>query len=559
MGVTILVNDTCFTKFKSDINNISLPEKFTYPFYYIPHPLAKIAMEELKTEIKENSSWNHNFGFKENTKNPPIGKMFGVLVVQDSKGNLGYLKAISGTLFSPKTPKGFVPLLFDKNHKHSFIETGKTEVDKINSLLTDIEQAPAYHEAKKSLEKFRESSQLKITHFKLKLKQNKLERKIKRESQTLCEERKNELIKQSLKDKFELNTLKQNLKVKENRFESNYLQYRNQEIELINKRKEILNNIQEQTLRSYHFLNIKGESEDLLSLFNLYASYNPPAGSGDCAAPKLLQYAFSNNLKPIALCEFWWGAPHKLEIRRHESIYPACSSRCKPILKHMLKHMLLDDDPINVEPDPSLKEKILYEDEYMLALNKPAGLLTVPGSIVKDSLFTRIAKQFPKSQENLIVHRLDQETSGIVLMAKTKEANKEIQKQFIKRTIHKKYIALLSEVIDEIEGEIALPLTLDIHNRPRQMVSFNDGKKSRTKYKVLEKRSSTTLIEFSPITGRTHQLRVHAAHQLGLNAPIVGDTIYGQQSSRLHLHAQKIDFIHPITKIKMSIQSAITF
>ena len=278
----------------------------------------------------------------------------------------------------------------------------------------------------------------------------------------------------------------------------------------------------------------------------------PPAGSGECSAPKLLQYAFANDLKPITMAEFWWGKSPNSEIRKHKNFYPACQSRCKPILTHMLKGVDLEENKMLEGLSEEKELEIIFEDDVLIVINKPAEFLSVPGKEISDSVYTRMKKKFPDATGPLIVHRLDMSTSGILVLTKTKEANKILQSQFIKRTIKKRYVALLDGNLQENEGIIKLPLRVDLDDRPRQLVCFKHGKPAETRWKVIQRENNKTRVHFYPITGRTHQLRVHASYFNGLNAPIIGDDLYGKKANRLHLHAEFIEFFHPKTKEKIS-------
>jgi tRNA pseudouridine32 synthase/23S rRNA pseudouridine746 synthase len=303
----------------------------------------------------------------------------------------------------------------------------------------------------------------------------------------------------------------------------------------------------------FRMLNAQGEERDLCELFAPTAQQIPPAGAGECAAPKLLQYAYKNALRPIAMAEFWWGNSPKGEVRQHGMFYPACNGKCKPILSHMLTGL-------NVEPNPLIEiappePKILWEDEWLVAIDKPSGMLSVRG---KSGV--RSAEEWAEERydEAMIVHRLDQSTSGILVIAKNKIAHEALQKQFISRTVKKSYVAVLDGVIERSRGEIRLPLKLDYDNRPRQMVAL-DGKAAHTIFEVEKIESGRTRVRFYPITGRTHQLRVHAAHADGLGTPIVGDDIYGTSAERLMLHAETIEFEHPISGESISLSSKAEF
>jgi tRNA pseudouridine32 synthase/23S rRNA pseudouridine746 synthase len=203
--------------------------------------------------------------------------------------------------------------------------------------------------------------------------------------------------------------------------------------------------------------------------------------------------------------------------------------------------------------------EVIYEDDVLIVVNKPAEFLSVPGKDIKDSVYTRIKEKYPEATGPLIVHRLDMSTSGILLLTKTKEANKVLQSQFINRTIKKRYVALLDGNLAENSGKINLPLRVDLDDRPKQLVDFTHGKPAETGWKIIQKENGKTRVHFYPITGRTHQLRMHAAHKDGLNTPIVGDDLYGKKENRLYLHAEFIEFLHPATAKKMSFTVAATF
>jgi tRNA pseudouridine32 synthase/23S rRNA pseudouridine746 synthase len=323
-------------------------------------------------------------------------------------------------------------------------------------------------------------------------------------------------------------------------------------IEVLKKeRKEKSNYLQQTLFSKYAFLNSKKELKNLLAIFKNPA-VKPPAGSGECAAPKLLQYAFENNLTPITMAEFWWGTSPNMTVRQHKNFYPACQGRCRPILTHMLEDLPMDANLLlkNLSKDKELK--IIYEDAALIVVHKPTELLSVPGKEIKDAVYTRIKEKYPTATGPLIVHRLDMSTSGILLLTKTKEANKILQSQFVNRTIKKRYVALLDGNLSGNSGTIKLPLRVDLDDRPKQLVDFTYGKAAETKWEVLRRENGKTRVYFYPITGRTHQLRVHAAHTKGLNIPIVGDDLYGRKESRLHLHAEFIEFLHPTTNKKMS-------
>lgn len=317
--------------------------------------------------------------------------------------------------------------------------------------------------------------------------------------------------------------------------------------------------LQQKLFQQFNFLNAKGETKNLCAIFEETVQKTPPAGAGECAAPKLLQYAYLSGLSPIAMAEFWWGESPKTEIRHHGYYYPSCRGKCEPILRHMLQGL-------DVEPAPSERyslsqnmPEILFEDQWLLVLHKPEGVLSVPGKSEEQSIYSLLRARYPEATGPLVVHRLDMATSGLLLAAKTQEVHRHLQAQFENRSIKKRYIALLDGILPEEEGVIDLPICPDYLDRPRQMVNEELGKTAITRYRVMDRKNGQTRIAFFPLTGRTHQLRVHAAHPLGLNCPIVGDELYGRKAERLYLHAEYLEFIHPVSGQRMVIEKKAEF
>jgi tRNA pseudouridine32 synthase/23S rRNA pseudouridine746 synthase len=541
------------------VKDIELPACFTFPFYYEPHPLTKIAAAELQYYLETQTDLHHNFGLTEDQQGAGIGKMFGVLVVQDKEGRLGYLSAFSGKLAGSNDHPEFVPPVFDMLIENGFFLKEQEIINTINLQVKKIESGDDYKNIRQDLERLNALSIQEIADFKKQLKSNKADRKKIREEQKsrLSEDAYNDveadLIKQSLRDKHLLNVLLNKWEQLLGEIRSRIEQSEAEIEALKNDRRDRSSALQKQLFEQYEFLNKDGVKKSLQSIFIDTVFGKPPSAAGECATPKLLQYAFLNGYKPLAMAEFWWGASPKSEIRKHKQFYPACTGKCKPILKHMLEGITLDEDPLIKNPGEGRELKIVYEDDAFVIVNKPAELLSVPGINIKDSVYTRLRSTFINI-EPLMIHRLDMATSGLLVVAKTKEAHKLIQSQFLKRTVSKRYTALLSKVMPPSEGEIVLPLRGDLHNRPRQLVCFEFGKKSITRWKVVAVNETTTKVHFWPLTGRTHQLRVHAAHEQGLNAPIVGDDLYGTAAERLYLHASFLEFTHPITKEKLSFE-----
>ena len=553
-----------FLNFKIDVSGMQLPEKFTFPFYYEPHLLAQIAAEEIQKYLENQTDFKHNFGLKNSQSTAAIGKMFGVLVVQNKKKELGYLAAFSGKLDDQSLPQKFVPPVFNMRTKGSFYTKGEVEIDAINDKLSVLEKNKTYLELTKNLNGLTQEIETDLAFQRKKMKLAKVARKArKKEVLTTLNEKEFKNITQKLKqesynDQFFYKELQEYYQIKIESIQHQLSVYEDEIISLKQQRKEKSNYLQQTLFSKYAFLNQQKELKSLLDIFNDPA-IKPPAGSGECAAPKLLQYAFSNDLQPITMAEFWWGISPNSAIRKHKNYYPACQSRCKPILSHMLKGIKMDDNLLleNLAKNKALE--IIYEDAVLIVVNKPAEFLSVPGKNVKDSVYSRIKEKYPTATGPLIVHRLDMSTSGILLLTKTKEANAILQSQFINRTIKKRYVALLDGILNENKGTIQLPLRVDLDDRPKQLVDFKYGKNAETTWEIIAKENGKTRVYFYPITGRTHQLRVHAAHKNGLNTPILGDDLYGKKTNRLHLHAEKIEFTHPSTNKKMSFSVAPDF
>lgn len=540
-----------FQSFKSDISGISLPEKFTFPFYYEPHQLSIIAATALQDYLETQTNFEHNFGLRENQEGLVIGKMFGVLVCENSKGELGYLWAFSGKLANGNHHEYFVPTIFDMLQKDGFYKIEEETVNVINREIERLEQSEAYLKAIENVNQTNLQAASEIQIQKERIKSEKINRDEKRliAEKTLDFESYKSVQKElSEASKQESILLKQMTKYwnfqKENA--KNELDKLISEITALKElRKQKSSALQQRLFDAYSFLNQSGERKSIGEIFN----NNPPAGAGECAAPKLLHYAFENQLKPIAMAEFWWGKAPNSEIRKHKQFYPACKSKCEPILMmHMLKGLDMEANPFEENPAEGKEIKIVYEDEVLLVINKPAEFLSVPGKKIQDSVYQRIKDRYPNATGPLIVHRLDMSTSGLLLIAKDEETYIKLQSQFIKRTIKKRYVALLDGILKEKEGFIDLPLRVDLDDRPRQLVCYEHGKQAQTKWEVIEVKNNQTRVYFYPISGRTHQLRVHASHELGLKTPIVGDDLYGSKSNRLHLHAEQLVFTHPVTK-----------
>lgn len=546
----IIMKIPFFQPFKTNISGISLPEKFTFPFYYEPHELSTIASTELQTYLETQTDFEHNFGLQENQEGLVIGKMFGVLVCKNQEGKLGYLWAFSGKLAGVNHLPYFVPTIFDMLQENGFFRKEEEVLNAINRKIEILENSDKLQNKKNQLESTKKEATIDIQSQKDKIKKLKIERDEKRISFTNLslaeiEQLEVELSEESKKESILLKKMTKywNFQIENAQNQVNLL------LDEINQHKDERrlksSALQQKLFVEYSFLNQFGERKSIGEIFN----NNPPAGAGECAAPKLLHYAFENQLTPIAMAEFWWGQSPKSEIRKHKQFYPACKSKCEPILlSHMLKGLDMEANPFQENPAEGKEIEIIYEDEILAVLNKPAEFLSVPGKIISDSVYQRVKDLYPNATGPLIVHRLDMSTSGLMLIAKDEETYVKLQSQFIKRTIKKRYIALLDGVLKEKDGFVDLPLRVDLDDRPRQLVCYEHGKPAQTKWERIEIRNNQTLVYFYPITGRTHQLRVHASHELGLKTPIVGDDLYGSKANRLHLHAESLTFEHPTNK-----------
>ncbi len=546
------------------LQDISLPERFTFPFYYEPHPLALHATEKLMHDLETRPPEQHNFGLSPDGPGPVIGKMFGVLVVKDRHGKVGYLYGFSGKLAGTNRHERFVPPVFDMLTENSFFLREEEILNSMNRRIEEVRNDREFLQLQEVLAGLEEKNVAALSELKEKLKENKEKRRLQREAEkrrlspeeyALVEE---ELVRQSLADKRLLAQTRESYRWKEDHLISKITEYEAQIEALVKERRRKSAALQEELFSRYVFLNQYGVAKGLGAIFRKTVSGKPPAAAGECATPKLLQYAFQQGYTPLAMAEFWWGAPPRSEVRKHRQFYPACTGKCEPILQHMLEGIPLDDNPLLHNPGREKEVRMLYEDEHFVVVHKPSGLLSVPGTRIEDSVFTRLRTLW-NGRLPFMVHRLDMSTSGLLVVARTKEAHKHIQRQFLKRTVIKRYTALLTAELAQSSGEIHLPLRPDLDDRPRQLVCFEQGKKAITRWELVSTGNGQSKVHFYPLTGRTHQLRVHAAHPLGLNAPIAGDDLYGSASDRLYLHAARLEFTHPGTKERMRFECAEEF
>ena len=557
------MDDKCFHRLPTGNEKEAMGKAkvFPNPFYYEPSPLARCAVTLLQQSLPE---------LKE-------GKMFGVLIVEYG-GKLGYLQAYSGQL-ECISDDSFVPLVFDYLQPNGYFKTQEAEITAMNHEIAALKQSDDYGKAMEKLTKLKaEAQQVVAEAQQAMVVAKRLRDERRREKAIVSDNEQREMIRESQYMKAELHRTKKRYAALLEAAEAEVEAYNRRIAELKSTRKRKSDQLQRWLFSQFTFLNAHGERSDLLSIFrNYYLLHSPksvlathyaamgeqitlfpPSGTGECCEPKLLQYAFVNGMRPVEMAMFWWGEPPKTEIRQHGQFYPACNGKCKPLLTWMLKGMNVAANALEVEAKQSID--IVYEDRDLAVIVKPSGMLTVPGRSKQQSVEAILRQRWGYEETTpIIVHRLDMATSGLLVVARNKEAHKHLQAQFKAKMVRKRYIALLdATLLNRVglpsEGTISLPLCADAVDRPRQIVDKNKGKTAITHYKIVGKTplqdsryNEAVKVELCPITGRTHQLRVHCAHSEGLSCPILGDTLYGKRADRLYLHAEYLEFTHPTT------------
>lgn len=527
-------------RFTTSITDIPLPERFTYPFCYTPHPLCILAAKEVQSYLTRQTAWKDELR---------QGKMFGVLIVQTEHGETGYLAAFSGILAGKNLHPFFVPPVYDLLQPQGFFKIEEENISSINRNIRQLENDKAYAALSAELARTIQSAENILATAKAQLKEAKTAREQRRKEKELNAQEEAELIRESQFQKAEYKRLERSWKARITTLQTQTEDWERRISALKSERKTRSAALQQKLFEQFGMLNYRGEVKNLCEIFGQTVHKTPPAGAGECAAPKLLQQAYLHGWKPIAMAEFWWGDSPKTEIRHHGHYYPACKGKCEPILQHMLQSLQVEENPMLKRMQvPSQNLEIVYEDPWLSVINKPAGMLSVPGKEDAVSVYSLMREQYPEADGPLTVHRLDMATSGLMLIAKTKRVHQNLQAQFKNRLVRKRYVALLEGIVPKDKGTVDLPLCLNPLDRPRQMVHTEHGKPAITDYQVLERLDGKrTRIAFYPRTGRTHQLRIHAAHPLGLHCPIIGDELYGEKADRLYLHAEYLEFTHPIT------------
>lgn len=527
-------------RFTTSITDIPLPERFTYPFCYTPHPLCILAAKEVQSYLTRQTAWKDELR---------QGKMFGVLIVQTEHGETGYLAAFSGILAGKNLHPFFVPPVYNLLQPQGFFKIEEENISSINRNIRQLENDKAYAALSAELARTIQSAENILATAKAQLKEAKTAREQRRKEKELNAQEEAELIRESQFQKAEYKRLERSWKARITTLQTQTEDWERRISALKSERKTRSAALQQKLFEQFGMLNYRGEVKNLCEIFGQTVHKTPPAGAGECAAPKLLQQAYLHGWKPIAMAEFWWGDSPKTEIRHHGHYYPACKGKCEPILQHMLQGLQVEENPMLKRMQvPSQNLEIVYEDPWLSVINKPAGMLSVPGKEDAVSVYSLMREQYPEADGPLTVHRLDMATSGLMLIAKTKRVHQNLQAQFKNRLVRKRYVALLEGIVPKDKGTVDLPLCLNPLDRPRQMVHTEHGKPAITDYQVLERLDGKrTRIVFYPRTGRTHQLRIHAAHPLGLHCPIIGDELYGEKADRLYLHAEYLEFTHPIT------------
>lgn len=542
-----------FHRFNKDISSVSLPTSFNNPFHYSPHTLCVWAADELRLLLQSNSCL---------AADAATGKMMGVLVVRNATGEVGYLAGFSGLLCGSNRQVGFVPPVFDFLAPDGYFKREEAAITAINHKITEIEHSREYKSAVEAVEHSESEAREAVAARKQQYAANKNARAEKRASGTATAAELAALVRQSQFEKAELKRLARACSEHINNARVLLHSFTQSVAALSAERKQRSAALQEWLFAQFKVLNGRGEKTSLLEIFAAYNAALPPAGAGECAAPKMLQYAYENNMQPLAMAEFWVGASPMGEVRRDGCFYPSCKSKCYPILSYMLQGIDVEESALERGGENLVAIRVVYEDESLIVVDKPYGVLSVPGIVGGSSVQDWLRSTY-RSNDIFVVHRLDMATSGLLVAARSMDMFKAMQGLFASREVEKCYIALLDGVPVDCEGEITLPLMPDYEHRPCQKVSYDDGKPAKTLFRLLRKVQrggrECALVSLQPVTGRTHQLRVHCAHHQGLNVPIVGDALYGTAAERLMLHAAYLAFRHPISGERVELSSSAPF
>ena len=601
-----------------------IPKGFTDPFRYVPHPLVTKAAGIVMQRISRIEECLRE-GFEE-------GKMMGVLIVKvpadfssftdwiDEEKRIGFLYAFSGSVSGRGVIDGFVPPIFDLCAPGGYYRSREAEISALNKRILDMKESSLLAELREELNAAEGTRDDEIGLMKARMEISRREREEIR-SELSDPSRLAELVRESQFEKAELHRLKMSWteRIRETRCRLDDVLSEIRELK--QHRAALSDKLQKWIFEQYLVHNASGESS---TIWDIFAGQGlvPPGGTGDCAAPKLLNHAFINGFEPVAMGEFWYGKPSDTAVRVHGHFYPSCTSKCGPLLKYMMTNYSHDkswappvheatgghgfsrppfrnifkEQHFEVPGNDGAEPVVIYEDEWIAVVVKPAGMPSVPGldghlSVLEWLNSDERRSIFDQPVTYEAVHRLDMDTSGIMVFAKSAEAAVNLRRQFEMHTVRKTYMARLApetcitdsgsrqpEAVlplkDGEKGRIEIPLSPDYDERPRQKADKAHGKAALTEYEVVSVNSDgTSDMLFHPITGRTHQLRVHSAHPLGLGRPILGDLLYGgysiysgqsawqeaeqandidsrcimhaSEARRLHLHAFSITFRHP--------------
>lgn len=535
-------------RFRRAISPEELPSQFTFPFHYVPHKLCIEAAHSVQTHLAQHHALAAELS---------QGKMLGVLVVQCPDGSIGYLAAYSGNLSASATDGDwFVPPVYDLLRPDGEFKRSEAEISAINRRIDAMMQSHELAALRQQLANTLSRQHAEEAAYREAMAQAKQRRQAMRSSAGLSPSQAASLIAESQFQKAELKRMKRRHTAVASELAGKIQSIEADVVALKLKRKRQSEALQQRIFQWFVVSNAKGEHRSLAQIFTDYSldsgtasrfSATPPAGSGECCAPKLLQWAYNCHFKPICMAEFWWGKSPAAEVRHQGHFYPACLSKCRPILQFMMQGLDVEPNPLKSGNSGAAPLEIVWEDNWIMVVNKPAGLLTTPGKVTDDSLTSRVKQCRPSATGPLAVHRLDMATSGLVIIAKDIDTYRQLQQQFASRAVSKRYVALVDGTPPSEQGTVTLPLRPDVADRPRQVVDARSGKTAVTHFRVISTHQGHARIEFRPHTGRTHQLRVHASHEQGLNAPIVGDMLYGRAADRLYLHAESITFTHPVT------------
>ena len=534
----------CLHRFE-DSSSVVLPSCFPWPFRYEASSASRLAAEAVSRHIDGDAALSEALG---------EGKMLGVLVVTDVAGCPGFLAAFSGNVGGRNRIDYFVPPIVDLLDPDGVYKEGEAAIMAVGARLAALRDDPAYAKARSELRRVVEASESAERESRRVMAASRDRRHARRAGATLTAAEEQALIAESQHERAEYKRMRRRHEAAVAACRRRVDEYETALRTLETERKQMSERLQERLFTMYRVENALGESDDLLHIFACERGCLPPAGAGECCAPKLLHYAYSHRLRPITMAEFWYERHPERGMRRHGEFYPSCHSKCLPIMRFMLRGLPLERVGEIAEPP-----RVIYRDDVMLAVDKPAGMLSVPGKDGTTSALEVVARS--TGLDVLEVHRLDMATSGVLLMALTPEAQSDLRRQFEDRVVEKEYVAVLEGLLVSDAGEITLPLRPDSDDRPRQVVDETTGKRAVTRYHVVarDEVAATSRVIFMPLTGRTHQLRVHAAHPRGLNRPIVGDALYGHADRRMLLHARRLSLLHPITRRRMTIEAPTPF